>query len=653
MFSGETHAISIPSGAPPAGGALDAAIARAQRFLLRLQAPDGHWVGELEADCTITAEYLLFCHLIDRVDRERERKMVRYLRERQLPDGGFGLYEGGPANLSATIKAYFAMKMAGEPADSPALVRARALVRRMGGPVEANVFTKILLALFGEYDWAGVPAMPAEIMLLPRWSYFNLLEVSYWSRTVIVPLLVLMDAKPVTPVPAGRGIAELWPTPRAEASLRFHRVPRPFSMRTFLWKNFFIGVDDWLKAWERRGPRPLRRSAIEAARRWLEERLAVPGGLGGIFPAMTNAVLALRCLGYPDDHPLIRGQLKEIEALGIETATSLHYQPCVSPVWDTVLAVNALVESGLPADDPQLRRAGEWIIDRQVTVPGDWQAKRPQAPAGGWPFQYHNDFYPDLDDTAVAIMALAKIEGLDEERRRRAIQRGVAWFLGMQGRDGGWASFDADNNRLIFNNIPFADHGALLDPSTEDLTGRGLEMLGTLGEDRRHPAVPPALDFLRRIQHPEGPWYGRWGVNYIYGTWSVLRGLAAIGEDPAAPWVQRAAAWLEARQNADGGWGETLASYDDPELMGQGESLPTQTAWAMLALLAAGRADSPAVERGARYLLATQDADGSWDDPLWNGTGFPRVFYLKYHLYAKYFPLWALGVYRSARARAA
>jgi squalene-hopene/tetraprenyl-beta-curcumene cyclase len=627
---------------------LDAGIVRAQEALLAAQAPDGHWVGELEADSTITSEYLLFCHLLDRVDTERETKMVRSLRARQLADGGWGLYEGGPSNLSGTIKAYFAMKTAGVPPDDPALARARALIRRRGGPVEANVFTKILLALFGEYDWSGVPAMPVEIMLLPRWSYFNLLEVSYWSRTVIVPLLILLDAKPVTRIP-GVDLAELWPLPRGRASMRFRRISRPFSARTFLWKNFFIGVDDCLKGWERLGPRPLRGRAIEAARRWLEERLAVPGGLGGIFPAMINAVLALRCLGYGDDDPLVRGQIKEIEALGVETADSLHYQPCVSPVWDTALAVNALIESGLPADHGALRRAGEWLIGKQITGPGDWQAKRPGVTPGGWPFQYDNDFYPDVDDSAMVMMALAKTEGLDTGRRAAALERGLTWVLGMQCQDGGWASFDADNNRLILNNIPFADHGALLDPSTEDLTGRCLELLGTLGYERSHPAVKRGLDFLRHAQRRDGPWYGRWGVNYIYGTWSVLRGLQAIGEHSSAEYIARAADWLENRQNPDGGWGETLNSYDEPALAGCGDSTPSQTGWALLALLAGGRAGL-AVERGVRYLLDTQRDDGTWDDPLWNGTGFPRVFYLKYHLYAKYFPLWALGVYRTARA---
>jgi len=629
---------------------VDHAISRARDVLLATQAPDGHWVGEAEANSTITSEYLLLCHLLDRVDRERETKMVRYLRERQLADGGYSLYDGGSANLSATIKAYFAMKVAGVSVDDPAMAAARALIRERGGPVQADVFTKILLALFGEYDWRGVPSMPVEIMLLPRWSFFNLLEVSYWSRTVIVPLLILMDSKPVMRLPESCRLDELWPVPREHASLRFPRIPRPFSPKRFIWKNLFIGVDDALKGWERLGPRPFRGRAIEAALRWLEERLAVPGGLGGIFPAMTNAVLALRTLGYPEDHPLIRGQIKEIENLGVETTDSLHYAPCVSPVWDTSLAANALIESGLAPDHPQLVRAGEWMMDKQITVPGDWQVKRPDVPPGGWPFQYHNDFYPDLDDSAMVMMALAKIQGLDPERKARCMERGLAWFVGMQGSDGGWASFDADNSRLVFNNIPFADHGALLDPSTEDLTGRGLELLGTLGHGPDHPAAQRALGFIRKTQHETGAWYGRWGVNYIYGTWSVLRGLGAIGEDCSADYIQRAIAWIEQRQNDDGGWGETLASYEDETLAGRGESIPSQTAWALLGLFAAGRTEGKAVEQGIRYLIETQTADGSWEDPLWNGTGFPRVFYLKYHLYAKYFPLWALGVYRGTAA---
>jgi squalene-hopene/tetraprenyl-beta-curcumene cyclase len=627
---------------------VDTAIARAQAALLGRQAPDGHWAGELEPDVTITSEYVLFCHLTDRVNRERERKAVAYLRRRQLPDGGFSLFEGGPADLSATIKAYFAMKMAGVPADDPAMVRARTRIHSLGGPARANVFTKILLALYGEYDWNGVPAMPVEIMLLPTRFYVNLYEVSYWSRTVIVPLLILLDRKPVRWLPADRGLDELWPEPRERTSLRFPRIPRPFSLRALFWKNVFIAVDDGLKIWERFSPRPFRKRGVDAARRWLEERLALPGGLGGIFPAMVNAVLALRTLGYPDDHPLIRGQLKAIEALAVEDADTLHYQPCVSPVWDTCLAVNALVESGLAPGHPALARAAQWLLERQITTPGDWQLKRPGLTPGGWAFQYDNDCYPDVDDTAMVLMALEKTAGLDPERIRPARERGLQWVLGMQCRDGGWGSFDADNTRMILNNIPFADHGALLDPPTEDLTGRGLEMLGTLGFGLDHAAAARAIAFLKRAQRPDGAWYGRWGVNYIYGTWSVLRGLRAIGEDMGAPYVQRAVRWLVAHQNTDGGWGETLESYSDASLAGLGPSIPSQTAWALLGLFAAGSTTGSVVERGIDYLLRAQDAAGSWTDPFWNGTGFPRVFMLKYHLYAAYFPLWALGVYRSS-----
>lgn len=625
--------------------ALDSAIERAQAHLLGCQTGDGHWIGEVEADTTITAEYLLLGHLIDRVDRDRERRAVRYFRRRQLPDGGFNLFEGGEANLSATIKTYFAMKMAGVRPDDPAMVRARDRILAMGGPAKANVFTKIQLALFGEYDWNGVPTMPIEIVLLPRRFFFNLFEVSYWSRTVIVPLLVVMDRKPVKWLPPELSLEELWPTPRERTSLRFPRVPQPFDWSGLFWKSFFIAVDDGLKIWERFSPRPLRRRAVEATRAWLEERLAVPGGLGGIYPAMAYAVLAMRLLGYPDDHPLICGQLKELEALAVEGRDEVHYQPCVSPVWDTALAAYALLESGMPADDPALVRAGDWLLERQVLVSGDWQVKRPDVKPGGWAFQYHNDFYPDLDDTAVVLMVLEKLRGLDPDAVRLAKERGLGWFLGMQGKDGGWASFDADNDRLFLNHIPFADHGALLDPSTEDLTGRGLEMLGTFGYGPDFDPARRAIEFLRRKQTHEGPWFGRWGVNYIYGTWSVLRGLRAIRQNPSQEWIQRAVRWLCARQNADGGWGETCESYDNPGLAGRGPSMPSQTAWALLGLMAA-EYRGPALDRGIQYLVMTQNAAGTWEDPLWAGTGFARVFYLKYHYYAKYFPLWALGVYR-------
>jgi squalene-hopene/tetraprenyl-beta-curcumene cyclase len=619
---------------------IDAAVQRARDHLLRLQDPAGFWVGELEADTTITSEYLLFRRLLGTASPELERKAVAYLRERQGADGSWNLYEAGAGDLSATIKAYFAMKVAGTRPDDPALDRAREWILERGGPTQANVFTKITLALFGQYPWGGVPAMPVEIMLLPRWSYFNIWEISYWSRTVLIPLLVVMDRRPVHRLAREHGLDELW-------AQRRHLDDPAYARRGLLsWKNFFIAVDGLLKAWEGFGPRPWRARAIRAAHDWLVPRVAVPGGLGGIYPAMVNAVLALRLLGYPDDHRLIVGQLKELEALGLEEPHRFHVQPCVSPVWDTVLAMNALLAADVPAGHPALVRAADWLLDRQVLEPGDWQVKRPGLAPGGWAFQFDNPFYPDLDDTAVAVMGLAAVDHPERGRCQAAIDRAVGWLRGMQGRDGGWASFDTDQTRLLFNNIPFADHGALLDPATEDLTARCLECLARLGIPRDDPAVRQGLAFLRRTQTPEGAWHGRWGVNYLYGTWSVLRALGALGMGVDEPMVRRAVAWLEDRQNADGGWGETCDSYADLRVMGRGPSTPSQTAWAVLGLLAAGRSSGPAVERGIDHLLRSQGADGGWADKLWNGTGFPRVFYLKYHLYAQYFPLWALGAWR-------
>ena len=619
---------------------VDDAIRRSQERLLGLQAPAGFWLGELEADTTITSEYLLFRHLLGTPDPDLERKAIPYLRERQDQDGAWNLYEAGAGDLSATIKAYFAMKMAGVAPEDPAMTRARDWVLERGGPTQANVFTKITLALFGQYPWGGVPAMPVEIMLLPRASYFNVWEISYWSRTVLIPLLIVMDRRPVHSVPRGRGVEELW-------AHHLHLDDPAYARRAIVsWKNIFIGLDGFLKTWEAFGPRPWRRKAIGAAHDWLVPRMSVPGGLGGIYPAMVNGVLAMRILGYPDDHRLIAGQIKEIEALGLEKPHRFHVQPCVSPVWDTSLAMNALLASGLPAGHPALVRASDWLLDRQVLEPGDWAVKRPGVEPGGWAFQFDNPYYPDLDDTAVVAMALDRVDYPDLARRRDAVDRAVRWLRGMQGKDGGWASFDTDQTRLLFNNIPFADHGALLDPATDDLTARCIECFGRLGAPASDPAIKRGVAFLRRAQTREGAWYGRWGVNYLYGTWSVLRALQAIGMGPADPMVRRAVRWLADRQNPDGGWGETCDSYPNARLKGRGPSGPSQTAWALLGLMAAGQAATPGVERGIEFLLRTQEADGAWADRLWNGTGFPRVFYLQYHLYAHYFPLWALGTWR-------
>ncbi|MFQ5846315.1 MAG: squalene--hopene cyclase [Candidatus Methylomirabilales bacterium] len=626
----------------PTAEILEGAIRRAQKYLLSLQHPEGFWLGELEADSTLTSEYIMLRHFLGRVDRDRERKAANYLQAKQLSDGGWDLFPGSPSDISATVKAYFAFKLMGHSPDEPFMRRARENILAKGGVTKANVFTKIALALFGQYDWRGVPTMPVEIMLLPRLSYFNLYEVSYWSRTVVVPLLILMDLKPVCAIPPGADIDELYLPSRAEADLRFPRTEHLFS-----WKNFFIGLDTLLPGLERWAPRPFRARARQQALAWTLKRMG-PGGFGGIYPAMANAVMALHSVGYAEDHPKMAEGWKEIERLGIEEADSFHLQPCLSPVWDTSLAVNALVESGLSPDDPALLQAADWLFQEQILRRGDWQVKRPHLPPGGWPFQFRNDFYPDTDDTAMVLMALKKLKLPDRPDVRQAIEVGLGWFLGMQSENGGWGSFDADNDHLLLNNIPFADHGALLDPPTEDLAGRGLETLGIFNLRPSHPQAARALAFIKETQCAHGGWYGRWGANYIYGTWSVLRGLGAIGEDLNAPYVRRAVHWVEGCQNEDGGWGETLLSYMDPALAGKGESMPSQTAWALLGLLAAGEERSPAVARGIRYLLETQRPDGSWDDAFWNGTGFPRVFFLKYHLYPIYFPVWALGVYREA-----
>lgn len=624
---------------------VEKAIHRTQEYVLNIQHPLGYWIGELEADSTLTSEYLMLRRFLGRVDQNLERKAANYLRAKQLPDGGWDLFPGSPSDISATVKAYFALKLVGHGPDEPFMAKARENILAKGGVTKANVFTKITLALFGQYDWRGIPAMPIEIMLLPRQSYFNIYEVSYWSRTVIVPLCILMDLKPVCRIPEAARIDELYVPSRAEADLRF-----PLSDQLISWKNFFIGLDRLLPNLENWAPRPFRARARQRALAWTLTRMG-PGGLGGIYPAMANAVMALHTLGYSEDHPKMAEGWKEIELLGIEEADTFRMQPCLAPIWDTSLAMNALVESGLPANHPALLNAAAWLVQGQILRRGDWQVKRPNLPAGGWPFQFRNDFYPDTDDTAMVLMALKKVRLPDRTDIRQIIKVGLGWFLGMQSESGGWGSFDADNTRFLLNHIPFADHGALLDPPTEDLAGRGLETLGTYGETAAHPEAARALAFIKETQCADGSWYGRWGVNYIYGTWSVLRGLQAIGENMNAPYVRRAVRWLEEHQNVDGGWGETLLSYADPALAGKGESIPSQTAWALLGLLAAGEARSPAVARGIRYLVETQRPDGSWDDPRWNGTGFPRVFFLKYHLYPVYFPLWALGVYREALSR--
>lgn len=638
-----------PHAVPTPETALDEAIQNGVEVLLKQQDPTGFWRHELEADATITSEYLLLRRWLGIADPAIEAKAIRHLLAIQLPEGGWPIYHNGPANISASIKAYFALKMAGVSPEDPAMRRARQTVLELGGITRVNVFTRILLALFGEFDWRGVPCMPVEIMLLPRWSYFNLYEISYWSRAVLVPLLIIFAHRPVRPVPASARLDELYLVPREQADYSLPRDPE-----TFTWRNFFLVVDRILRIHDRFVRRPFRARAVREATRWMLERMQGEGGLGGIFPAMTNSVVALTCLGYPLDHPVVRKALAEIDALRAETPDTLRVQPCLSPVWDTALTINTLIEAGLPPDHPVLARAGVWLLGKQTRHAGDWRLKVPGTPPGGWTFQFENEFYPDVDDTAAVLTALRKIRVPDEEAKTRAVARGLNWVLAMQGSDGGWGAYDKDNNRLVFNLIPFADHGALMDPSTEDLAGRVLEALGYLGFRPDEPAAERAITFLKARQCWDGSWYGRWGGNYLYGTWSAMAGLARIGEDMSASYIRKAVTWLLSRQNPDGGWGESCYTYSDPRTAGMGKSTASQSAWALMALLHAGEAAHPAVARGIRSLLETREPDGLWDEAEFTGTGFPRVFYLRYHGYSKFFPLWAMALYRrclSAEAR--
>lgn len=623
---------------------LDDLVADARAEYLKLQRDDGHWIFEFEADATIPAEYVMLNHYLDEIDDPLEAKIGNYLRRIQSDaHDGWPLYEAGEMDLSCTVKAYFALKLIGDDPEADHMRRAREAILAAGGAERANVFTRIALALFGQVPWRAVPAMPIEIMLLPEWFPFHLSKVSYWSRTVIAPLLIMMAKRKLAANPRGVDIRELFNTPPED--VRDYNVNPTGSPVG----SFFLSLDKLVRRAEPLFPRGKREKALQEALDFIKPRLNGEDGLGGIFPAMANTVMAFHALGIPKDHPDRVIARAAVDKLILDRVDEAYCQPCLSPIWDTCLGMHALLEAGEAPDSAAMELAADWLLEREITdVVGDWVWKRPDLKPGGWAFEYWNDYYPDVDDTAVVVMALHR---MDAERYRPAIERAAQWIIGMQSSNGGWGAFDAENDRQYLNAIPFADHGALLDPPTVDVTARCVSMLAQIGYGNDHPAVARGLKFLRREQERDGSWYGRWGVNYIYGTWSALSAFNACGYDMQQPFIRRAVDYLVGGQRADGGWGEGCETYEGDRRGPARDSTPSQTAWALLGLMAAGEVDHPAVARGIDYLMRTPRDGAKWDEALYTGVGFPRVFYLRYYGYSAYFPLWAAARYRNLKRR--
>lgn len=619
--------------------AVAAAIEKAQKYLLDLQYTEGYWWAELEANVTLTAEYVMLHKILGTGEGRPLQKTIPYFFKHQRSHGGWELYWGDGGELSTSIEAYFALKLLGVSPDRPEMRAAREFILSKGGVARARIFTKLHLALFGAYDWRGIPSLPSWLMLLPQWSPFTIYEMSSWARSSTVPLLIVCDQKPVWPSPNGNA-DELYVGGRANADYSLPRDKELFTVG-----NLFVGFDKILKAAERAGFAPGRERALAAAEQWTIERQEASGDWAGIIPAMLNSTLGLYCRGYKPDHDVIKRGLKAIDDFGIETSEDFHIQPCISPVWDTGLTAIALMDSGLPPDHPALVKAGEWLISKQILRAGDWAVKNRTGKPGGWAFEFYNDFYPDVDDTAVVIMALDRIKLPDERLKQETLTRAIEWVLSMQCKTGGWAAFDIDNDLDILNKIPYGDLKAMIDPSTADLTGRVLEMLGRTGYKTAPNVISRAIAFLKSEQEHEGCWFGRWGVNYIYGTSIAVNGLTAMGIDPREAFIMHGVQWLNSIQNEDGGWGETCESYVNRNLMGQGKSTASQTAWALLGLIAGGEGRSEVARRGIEYLVASQQPFGGWDEPEFTGTGFPGHFYINYHLYRQHFSLAALGRY--------
>jgi squalene-hopene/tetraprenyl-beta-curcumene cyclase len=620
---------------------LNVVIEQTARGLREMQGTDGHWVFELEADATIPSEYILLKHFIDEIDPILEQKISVYLRECQGDHGGWPLFHDGDFNLSASVKAYFALKLTGEDVNAPHMERARIAILAAGGAAKCNVFTRITLALFGQVPWRAVPVMPIEIMHLPKWFFFHLSKISYWSRTVIVPLLILMTLKPNAVNPGNINIQELFEIPPANEKHYLTNSTGTWSGELFL---FF---DKVLRKVEPYMPRQPRAKAIKKALAFVAKRLNGEDGLGGIFPAMANTVMAFHALKYAkDDEDFIIAKAA-IEKLLVVEDDKAYCQPCLSPIWDTALAAQALLEVGDNKSTAAANSSLKWLKDRQVLdVAGDWADSRPDLRPGGWAFQFWNNHYPDVDDSAVAAMA---IERAKDPEFKECLERAAEWIIGMQSKNGGWGSFDADNTHYSLNHIPFADHGALLDPPTVDVSARCIGMLAQLGYGPESEPIRRGIEFIKSEQEEDGSWFGRWGTNYVYGTWSALCALNAVSEDMQAPYIREAVEWLKSRQHFDGGWGEDGASYWGDQKDVCKSSTPSQTSWALLGLMATGDVDDDSVKRGAEYLIKAPRTGAKWEEEYYNAVGFPKVFYLRYHGYSVFFPIWALSRYRNLR----
>jgi squalene-hopene/tetraprenyl-beta-curcumene cyclase len=629
---------------------LETAILRSQEFLLGEQKSDGYWNGELIVDSTLVSDTIIYHHWNGKVDREWQRKAVNHIFSMQLPDGGWNIYYGGPSEVNATIKAYLALKLAGVSVTDRRMLKAREIALQFGGVPRMNTFSKLYLALIGLFAWEYVPTIPCEVLLLGKWFHVNFWDMSNWSRSMLVPLAIINHFKPTRPVSVN--LDELYPAGVHERDLALAPDPEKISLRNFfLWLDRLHKFAEWFAEHK---IHPFRKTALKKCENWMLERFEGTDGLAAIFPAMLNSLIALKALGYSDDHPQVVRAVHELKKLEHEEKDSVRIEPCFSPVWDTAIVLICLHESGISENDPRLKKAAEWLIEKEIRFRGDWVHKNSaKVEPSGWVFEFNNKWNPDVDDAAMVLLALRRIPTDNPRKRDECFRRGVKWMMTFQCKDGGWASFDKDCTKNILEKVPFADHNAMLDPECADITARILELLGYEDWSNGHHQIQEALEFIRAHQEEDGSWYGRWGVNYIYGTWQVLRGMRAMNLDMNQDWLQRARAWLESVQHEDGGWGERCNTYDDPVFKGQGPSTASQTAWAVMGLCAFDDPENPALKRGIEFLTRTQNPDGSWTEHETTGTGFPKVFYLKYDMYRNAWPLLALATFKKICERAA